>query len=85
MGLSWNFALLFVLVDPPLVFVSCHQNPTKLLAMQASRMRTTQIHPTGYSEKNLIFFEDLITVLFFQLDASGKFHFQVQKCQLKFA
>ena len=39
--------------------------------MQASRMKTTQLHPAGYSEKEIYyFFEDLITVLFFHLDVS---------------
>lgn len=62
--------LSFVLADPPLVSVSCHQNPTKLPAMQASRMKTTQIHPAGYSEKDIYLFSWEFTVLFFQLDIS---------------
>ena len=37
-------------------FVSCHQHPTKLPAMQASRMKTTQLHPAGYSEKEIYYF-----------------------------
>jgi len=47
--------LSFVLVDPPLVSVSFHQNSTKLPAMQASRTKQHKYILQGIYRKKFIF------------------------------